>query len=217
MKTPLIKILSLLVLTALPFLFLYIVYPDLPQQVPLHYGKDMQPDRFGDKSELWFPIILLMSVSLVSYLIISNIYKIDPKMSGDQPASAIHKIAFAIVAFFSVISMYIVYSTIQGQSGSLLFIIIGLLFSVLGNFMYNIKPNYFVGLRLPWTLHDDENWKETHRLAGKVWTFGGIGIAVLAALLPVDYGFPVFVAGILVMVLWPTLFSFLFYRKKMAR
>jgi uncharacterized membrane protein len=214
MKPFTLKNIILFVLTALPFLYLYIVFPELPQQVPMHYGSDMQPDRFGDKTELWFPIILLMSVSLISYFIISNIYRIDPKMSDGQPGTAIQKIALAIVGFFSFISMYIIYSTVQGQSGSLLFVIIGLLFAVLGNFMYNIKPNYFVGLRLPWTLDDDENWKETHRLAAKIWVAGGILISIFALLLPMEYIFPFFMVCILIMVFWPAIFSFLFYRKK---
>lgn len=214
MKPSLVKILTLAVLVLLPFGYLYLIYPGLPQNVPLHYGSDMQADRYGDKSELWFPIILLMSVSLISYLLITNIYKIDPKVTEDQPQTAMHKIAFAIVAFFSVISMYIIYSTVNGGSNSFLFVILGLLFAVLGNFMYNIKPNYFVGLRLPWTLNDDENWKQTHRLAGKIWVTGGLLICILSFLVPVTWMMPIMMVIISVLVLWPTVYSFLFYWNK---
>lgn len=214
MKPSLLKILTLAILIILPFGYLYMIYPDLPQNVPLHYGSDMQPDRYGDKSEMWFPIILLMSVSLISYLLITNIYKIDPKVSEDQPQTAMHKIAFAIVAFFSVISMYIIYSTVKGGSNSFLFVILGLLFAVLGNFMYNIKPNYFVGMRLPWTLNDDENWKQTHRIAGKVWVAGGIFICLLSFLVPVTWMLPAMMVTISILVLWPTLNSFMFYWNK---
>jgi hypothetical protein len=45
---------------------------------------------------------------------------------------------------------------------------VGLMLAVVGNYIYNIKPNYFAGIRLPWTLHNDENWKRTHLLGGKL-------------------------------------------------
>ena len=44
----------------------------------------------------------------------------------------------------------------------------GLLFMFIGNLMYSIKPNYFAGIRLPWTLSSDDNWRATHKVGGIV-------------------------------------------------
>jgi immunity protein, SdpI family len=54
----------------------------------------------------------------------------------------------------------------------------GLFFVVLGNFMGKIRPNWFVGVRTPWTLSSKLSWTKTHRLAG--WLFIGMGILIAA-------------------------------------
>ena len=56
---------------------------------------------------------------------------------------------------------------------------VGLLLCLIGNYMHTIKPNYFAGLRLPWTLNNEDNWRKTHLLAGKLWFVGGLVIAIL--------------------------------------
>lgn len=214
MKTSFLHKSILLLLILAPVIYLSIIYSELPDTVPLHYGPDMQPDRFGAKSELWLPIGILLGVAIISYLIITNISKIDPKMEKEDQSANMVKFGTTIVGFFSAISMYIIYSTQQGQVKSLFFILMGALFAVLGNLMYNIKPNYFIGMRLPWTLHDDENWKLTHRLAGKLWVVGGILICVFSIVIPTTLFLPFFIAVMLFITVWPMLFSFRFYMKK---
>lgn len=62
----------------------------------------------------------------------------------------------------------------------MIFPLIGLLFVFLGNVMYSLKPNYFAGIRVPWTLDSDDNWKATHRVAGIVWFAGGLLFLICA-------------------------------------
>ena len=61
---------------------------------------------------------------------------------------------------------------------------LGLLFCVLGNFMPKFRHNYFCGIKSPWALADEENWRRTHRFAGPLWFWGGLGVAVLSFVLP---------------------------------
>lgn len=213
MKTSFLHKSIMFLLFLCPIIYLGILYPGLPETVPLHYGPDMQPDRFGSKSELWVPIGILLGAAFLSYIIITNISKIDPKMEKVDQSSTMVKLATTIVAFFSAISMYIIYSTQQGEIKSLFLVLLGSLFAVLGNLMYNIKPNYFIGIRLPWTLNDDENWKHTHRLAGKLWVAGGLFICAVSLFLPGPWIMPIFIMVILVITVWPTIFSFLLYKK----
>ena len=86
----------------------------------------------------------------------------------------------------------------------------GLLLAAIGNYLPKCQPNYTVGIRLPWTLADEANWRKTHRLAGPVWVIGGLVIAVLAFT-------PWRALDLLVlipMVLIPALYSFFLYRRK---
>ncbi len=67
--------------------------------------------------------------------------------------------------------------------------------------MHSIKPNYFAGMRTPWTLEDNDTWRATHRLAGKLWFAGGIILTIIALLLPAETGAIVFMSLVAVLVI----------------
>jgi uncharacterized membrane protein len=89
---------------------------------------------------------------------------------------------------------------------------IALLFIITGNVMGQIRPNFFVGIRVPWTLANEEVWRRTHRLAAKLWVAGGL---ICFALAPVQapWGAQAFVACLAGMALVPVVFSYIIYRK----
>jgi uncharacterized membrane protein len=59
-----------------------------------------------------------------------------------------------------------------------------LLFAFMGNFFGKLKPNKYVGIRIPWTLKSEHVWRQTHRLAGWVWTSSSLIVAALSWILP---------------------------------
>lgn len=50
----------------------------------------------------------------------------------------------------------------------------GLLFMVIGNYLPKVKQNNTIGIRVVWSLMDEENWNATHRFSGKLWMASGI-------------------------------------------
>jgi uncharacterized membrane protein len=68
--------------------------------------------------------------------------------------------------------------------GSVVLTATGALFLVLGNFMGKIRPNWFVGIRTPWTLSSKESWTKTHRLAGWVFIAAGLTAMLLGPFKP---------------------------------
>jgi uncharacterized membrane protein len=83
-------------------------------------------------------------------------------------------------------------------------------FAIIGNYLPNLKPNYFAGMRLPWTLENPENWRKTHALAGKLW-FGGGLLAITCLFLPAKAAMILFFAVMILLVFIPTVFSYRFY------
>jgi uncharacterized membrane protein len=117
----------------------------------------------------------------------------------------------------SALTCFIIYSSINGGSKmdtSLILAAVCLLLAVIGNYMPNLKPNYFAGMRLPWTLEDPDNWKATHALAGKIWFIGGILLGIVCFILPQKAAFAVFMSGVVAMVLIPAVYSWRFYVNK---
>ena len=89
----------------------------------------------------------------------------------------------------------------------------GLLFAFMGYGMPSIKPNYFVGMRLPWTLESVDNWTATHKMAGKWWMVGGILQALLGLVLPAKFAFISFMVIMGLIVAVPAGFSYQFFKK----
>ena len=204
-----------IVICLLPLAYLAFIWKTLPEVVPVHFDIHMKPDETGSKMQLWTMTGVLAGISIGVYLVLKNIYRIDPRRVKGQSATVFHKLAFGIVVFIAALSVLIIRS-VQNGSGSLnlLFPLIGLLFAFLGNNIMNIKPNYFAGIRLPWTLSDDENWRKTHRLGGKLWFAGGMLIGLTCLFLPPPAAFVFFISVTAVMVLIPVVYSYRLFKKK---
>jgi uncharacterized membrane protein len=82
-----------------------------------------------------------------------------------------------------------------------------------GNYVGSIRPNYFIGIRTPWTLQSDEVWKKTHRLAGRLLMGSALLGMVLLLLLPASWGMLGVVALLMGALLIPVFYSFFLFRK----
>lgn len=216
MKTVFKKIIWLFIFA--PVVYLVIIWNKLPEKVALHFDLRGNPDRYGNKNELWFVAILLTVISIGSYLLLTNLHRIDPKRYAKDDKGRFFNIGITITIFISFIHFLVINSSLQGNikfGPSFILSAIGVLLAILGNYMYNIKPNYFVGMRLPWTLENEENWKKTHQLAGRLWFGMGIILAIVCFWLPRESALIVFLSGIAVMTLIPAIYSYrLFVKQK---
>jgi len=204
-----------LVVWLLPVVYLRFVYASLPQSVPVHFGINGTVDRYGSKSEFLVGPSILIGVSALVYLLLKFLPSIDPKRQVKYGEGTFQKLALGMVIFLAALNIGIVYATVHRgfQIDKLIFPIIGLLFAFLGNVMNSIKPNYFAGIKTPWTLESEDNWRATHRLAGKIWFIGGILLAIVTFFLPPATGTIFFTSGILVMALIPVIYSFVYFKK----
>ena len=217
-KQTLIRWTFVLVIISIPWIYLAIIWNSLPDTIPVHFGLNGTPDRFGQKNEIFFIPIIMTAISLLVFLLLTNIYKLDPKKYATKQSGTFLKFAMAIVVFISFIGLLVLNWTVKQQTNSLnLFLaLMGLLFAYIGNIMHSIKPNYFAGFRMPWTLESEENWKATHMLASKIWFAGGILIAILALFIKPFIMFFVMMGIVLIMVLVPAIFSYRFFKKEKA-
>ncbi len=213
------KILYLLfpfVMMAIPWVYLAYIWNDLPQTIPTHFGINGLPDMFGDKLEIMIAPAILGIVGLLIYFILQNLHKIDPKKKYTPGNSAImKKLSVLMVILLSFVSLLIVYSSLKGKITGmpLLFCGLSLFLAYIGNLMHSIKPNYFAGIRVPWTLESEDNWRKTHQLASKIWFAGGIILALLSLVLDLKILFIVFMICIFAMSAIPIIYSYALYKE----
>ena len=202
---------------AAPAIYLLLVWKRIPEKVALHFDWGGEPDRFGNKSELLTTSIILIITSALVYLILCNIYRIDPKKNAAENKGRLRRLAFGLTVFMSALLCMIIYSSSNGNirfnTGTLM-AGMGLLFAFIGNYMHNIKPNYFAGFRLPWTLENEDNWKKTHALAGKLWFAGGLFLAIICLFLSSKTAMIVFSSVMGVSTIIPVIYSFRLFQQQ---
>jgi len=151
------------------------------------------------------------------YLLLTNIYRIDPKKYAAENKDRLQRIAFALVVFLSVVQCIVIYIGTQGSlklNLRFFFALIGLFWAVIGNYMNNLRPNYFAGIRLPWTLENEENWRRTHHLASKLWFGGGLLITVMCIFTSTTVSIIAIFSILLIAVVIPIIYSYRFYKKQ---
>lgn len=202
---------------AAPLVYLAAVWNTLPESIALHFDIQGTPDRFGSKNELLGTGLMLTAVNIAVYLLLINVYRIDPKKQAAENKIRLQRMAFAIAVFMAGILGFIIYNTQHADmkfGPRLIFAAVGLLFCFIGNYMHTIKPNYFAGIRLPWTLENEDNWRKTHLLAGKLFFAGGLLIALLSLLLPVSVVAITFFVIIFIITAIPGLYSYRLYKQQ---
>ena len=209
-----LQTLLVVLLVALPLAYLAKVYPSLPPTIPTHFGFDGKPNGYSDKQDMIWIVLAVSILSILVYLLIRYLPRIDPKKTASQSAGNMQKISVALVALLSATTLSVLYSSQQGSmSFNRLFNpLMGIFFIVVGNWMYNIKPNYFVGIRVPWTLENPDNWRATHRMGSKLWVAGGILITICSPFLSGKMAEYFFMATTGVLALVPIIYSFLYFK-----
>jgi uncharacterized membrane protein len=201
-----------------PAVYAAIVWNKLPERLPMHYNMKGEVDRYGSKSEMLLLLGFMILLNLGVYFLLINIHRIDPKKKFSQEnLPRMKRLAFFVSVFLSAVTCFIIYSSHHGMEkfdSRLVIAGVGLLFTVMGNYMYNIKPNYFAGIRTPWALENEENWRLTHKLAGKLWFVGGLILAGVAFLLPDNITFIVLIAIVVILSIIPIVYSYQIYSKQ---
>jgi uncharacterized membrane protein len=199
----------------IPFAFIPFIWTQLPDRIPIHWDYNGHANGFSTKTIglLLLPIINIGLAALLFFL-----SKVDPKAwMMNVPSVSMRPIRLAITGFLLVIYLGTTLSMV-GLNIPINAIFQGalpLLFLLLGNYLPRIKPNYFVGVRVPWTLEDPDNWRQTHHFAGRLWVI--LSLIYLVILIAQHGTMPMwaFVAYLVIVTLAPIVYSFLlFHRRK---
>ena len=204
------KEIPFLAIALIPFVYLIYIWNRLPEKVPMHWNGAGEIDRYGDKKELVAMLCMLVGITYFVFLIIPYV---DPKQKLQNMGNKLNNLRMILTLFMSGLAVFILYSVQQKTSNpSFVLAIIGLLFAFLGNYFKTIKPNYFIGIRTPWTLENEEVWKKTHVLGGKLWFIGGLLMA-LTFLLPNEMQLYTFLGITAVITIVPIVYSYLEFKK----
>lgn len=158
-------------------------YPLLPEKVASHWNAAGEVD--GHMSRFWgaFLAPVIMTGMLMMFWLIP---RIDPRRRNIQEFFGAFKTFIALVfLFFAYVYALTLWWNLGGQFNLAKFLVPALagLFYAAGDLVAQAKPNWFVGIRTPWTLENENVWNKTHALGGKLYKLCGL-LALLALFWP---------------------------------
>lgn len=195
------------ILCLLPIMAGLLLWDRLPLEMAIHFNAANEPDGWAPRgfTVVGMPIIIT-ALHLLCLFVTDN----DPKNKNNN--GKMLALTLWICPFVSWLCSTMTLSYALGHVlnlGTYVSVFLGILFMVIGNYMPKCTPSYTIGIKLPWTLADADNWRYTHRIGGFSFTAGGL---LLLLSFFVDSIWMVLVA-LPVMILPPLVASYLYYKK----
>jgi uncharacterized membrane protein len=200
------------ILILAPAVFALYHWPEIPDKVPTHWNASGEVDSYGGR---WAAFLSPM-ISLATYFLLLLIPKIDPrKKNYDLFGGAYWMIRIALTILFSVIGFVTILAALGVvlNVGLIIMLSILSLFIVIGNQFGRVRPNYFVGIRTPWTISNEEVWMKTHRLGGRIWVIASAVMIPLVFLIPAYLMAYIFIAYVLAIAAVPIIYSYIIYKR----
>ena len=193
------------ILVAANLLLSVVTYPMLPDRIIMHWGAGGVPDGYGAKLS---GVLLMQLVQFIMLGIYVVIPRIDPQKRIKASTGYFNNIMNLMLAYFMFFNVLFITQNLgyNYNMTSVLMPAVGVLLFFLGDILGKAEPNWFVGMRTPWTLSNDDVWRSTHEKAGWVFKICG-GISVSGVLFPV-YSIWLLLVSITVGVFYLVAFSY---------
>ena len=204
------------ILCVLPVILSLVLYDQLPNEIVVQWNSAGEANRYMSKSVAAF--------GLPAFFLIFNLFSkirllYDPKYQNHS--TVIRLISIWTIPFLSLTMVPITLFMSLGVDIPIITIttlIVGTIFIVLGNYLPKVRQNYVMGIKLPWTLDNVENWNKTNRLTGYIMIIGGIAI-LASGFVPTigkwaNTSLMLLIAAIIIVI--PLIYSYRLYQKEQA-
>jgi uncharacterized membrane protein len=207
---------ALCIVVAAMFAFSLAALPFMPNPAPIHWNAAGQVDGYGSPllAALLTPLIALAVVVLMLLL-----PKLDPRHENYANFMGSYRLIMGLLVLFFALIDVITVGAALGWPISIpraMMFGLGILFALIGNELGRVQPNYFVGIRTPWTLADPDVWRRTHRVGGRMIAAAGLVLLLLGFFTPSAIGFGIGIGAILVAFLGSVAYSYWIWRQRAA-
>ena len=195
------------IVTLIPIIIGLLLWDRLPDKIPFHWNIKGEVDNWVSKPVAVFAISPAM-LALQWLCVIAT--STDPKKANHSAKQL--TLVFWLIPVLNAVLTAVTYTSALGtivRIEAIVYVFLGLLFVIIGNYLPKCKQSYTIGIRISWTLNSEENWNKTHRLAGWFWVVCGFII--------MSCGFFnlwwVAISCFAVMAIVPIIYSFVLYKK----
>ncbi|HEX2923698.1 MAG TPA: SdpI family protein [Chloroflexota bacterium] len=182
-----------------------------PDRIPVHWNISGQVDRYGGKVE---GLLAIPLITLSTYILLILTPLIDPGRANYERFAGVYSLIRTLLtvlfaAIYAVVLLWV--RGYQVDVSAIIPIAIGAFFIIIGNYMGKIRPNWFVGIRTPWTISSKRSWTKTHRLGGWIFILMGL-VLILSGVVRTEWAAYLSFAVIIGGVIWTFVYSYLVWR-----
>ena len=208
-----------LLLLLTPFCVAALLWDKLPERMPIHWNAKGEIDGYAGRT---FAVLFVPFVNIGIALLAAVVALIDPKVRNadvegrENFRRVLRGIRLAITGHIAAVGVAVILigagypldmSRVIGAA-------LALLFGIIGNFMGKLRPNYFTGIRTPWTLESREVWIKTHRLTGRLLVAVAVVLVPACLLLPSVWSVWLAVGVPMAVLVFSVFYSFFIYKKQ---
>ena len=201
----------LLALCILSFLGHLAVLPGIPDEIPIHWNVYGEADNWAGK----YTSIFLALLPLLMLGLFHLVPRLDPRGKSYEKHQKAYQIFITATTLFLIVILWITNAAGLGYPipiGRLVPVGVGMILMTAGNYMPQLRTNYTMGIKNPWTLESEWVWKKTHAMAGIVFCIMGFVMA-LNGFISTPWMAKLSVGVILLGVLGLEVYSYLMYQK----
>ncbi len=190
-------------------------FPRLPESVATHFNFKGEPDGYSSRM---FGAFMIPGIMLALRVIAQVFPRIDPKSPNYERFLGTYWLLINSILWFLAATHIVVLGYALGWPVSVQRVMpvgIGALFIVIGNYLGRVEPNWFMGVRTPWTLSSDKVWRRTNRTAGWLFVVAGC-VLMLGVFAPPSMFFPVLMGTIVVVAVIPIVQSYVLWKREQA-
>ncbi|MDX9991288.1 MAG: DUF1648 domain-containing protein [Anaerolineales bacterium] len=187
------------------------LYSQLPDPMPSHWNAAGQVDDYMPK---FWGIFLLPLMTLGLTLLLAFVPTIDPlKVNIAQFRGLYNTFIIGFVAYMLYVYALTIFAALGYQFNMTVMMLpmMGVLFIGISFLLEKAKRNFFIGIRTPWTLSNDQVWEETHKLAAQTFRIGG-ALVILSVFLG-EKGFWLMMIALLGAALTPVVYSYILFAR----
>lgn len=194
------------------FILAAVRWGSVPDQIPVHWNAAGEVDGYGGK---FVGLLLVPIITAALYPLLKYLPRIDPARRNYETFAGTYLLVRVLLTVYLAF-IYVVLNLAIGNEetfpvGELIVAAVGVLFIVLGAVMGKFRPNWFAGIRTPWTLTSKKSWVMTHRLGGRVFIAAGVATMV-GALIGGEWAFYAMFIVLIPGVIYLFIYSYLVWR-----
>ena len=187
----------------LTFALTAVVYARLPDPMPTHFAASGRPNGWMPRAYgAW--LVPFTSLGLAALIRFGG-HLLPPDWRARLEASPVRALTMMTVVFLSAVHLLVLHAALSPAKtlgSTVVWLLLGVFLVVLGQILPRTRRNPFIGVRTAWTLTSDENWAQTHRVAGYAFTLGGAAVAVSGWLHAPGLGGAALTVAVLAPILW---------------